>query len=173
MKIVSWILSLYPRGWRERYQEEMMALLEEYTITLKTIFDLLLGALDARLDPSYRTKEGFMFRRFHDVRFLSYIYVCALAIFLVAINCWALTIDAFGYWLTSFDSPSPFIHSAPMGITIAGPIIVTLICFFTLISSAFSTLRDAFKNRSFGVVLFALLCLGLSIVVASPFLLRG
>src|ERR1700753_426329 len=118
MKTVSWILSIYPRGWRERYQEEMLALLEEYTITLKTIFDLLLGALDARLDPRYRTTEGFMFQRFHDVRFLSYIYVSALAIFLVAINCWALTIDAFGYWINSFGPSMLFVHNAPLGIII-------------------------------------------------------
>src|ERR1700753_1456154 len=167
MKTVSWILSIYPRGWRERYQEEMLALLEEYTITLKTIFDLLLGALDARLDPRYRTTEGFMFQRFHDVRFLSYIYVSALAIFLVAINCWDLTA---GWLYYSFSYPSAFINSARFSSLIVGTGVVSIICFLTLIGSAVSALRDAFKGRNFGTVLFALLCLGLSIVVVSTFI---
>ena len=58
MKNVTWILKFYPRRWRERYQEEMLAVLEQHTISLSTILDLLLGALDARLDPAYRTQEG-------------------------------------------------------------------------------------------------------------------
>jgi hypothetical protein len=163
MKTVSWILSLYPRRWRERYQEEMMALLEEYTITLKTIFDLFLGALDARLDPSYRTTEGFMFQRFHDVRFLSYIYVSALAIFLVAINCWTLTTNSLYY---SFGASSTFSHDARTVALITGVNVVSIICFLTLLGSAVSALRDAFKSKNFGIVLFALLCLGLSTVVS-------
>src|ERR1700730_364971 len=60
MTTVTWILNFYPRRWRERYQEEMLAVLEQHTISLVTLFDLLLGALDARLDPAYRTQEGFM-----------------------------------------------------------------------------------------------------------------
>ncbi len=54
MQLVLWMLRLYPQGWRERYQEEMVALLEQHTLTPWTIIDLLFGALDARLDPSYR-----------------------------------------------------------------------------------------------------------------------
>lgn len=150
-----------------------MALLEQHTITLKTIFDLLLGALDAQLDPNYRSKEGFMFQRFHDIRFLAYIYVCALAIFLVAINCWALTIGSLDFLLPSLGTPMLFVHYAPTGVTLIGPIIVMIISFLALIGSTFSTLRDAFKNRSFGSVFFALLCLGVSIVIVSPILNGG
>jgi hypothetical protein len=42
-----WLLRLYPRAWRERYEEEMLALLEEHKVTPATVFDLLVGALDA------------------------------------------------------------------------------------------------------------------------------
>ena len=45
MKIVTWILHFYPHRWRERYQEEMLAVLEQHTISLLTLLDLLLGAL--------------------------------------------------------------------------------------------------------------------------------
>jgi len=53
----AWIIRLYPRVWRKLYEEEMIELLEQHTISIVTFFDLLLGALDARLDPSYRTEN--------------------------------------------------------------------------------------------------------------------
>jgi ATP-dependent Clp protease ATP-binding subunit ClpC len=63
---VKWLLRLYPSAWRQRYQEEMQALLELHTITAATALDLLFGALDAWLDPAYRTKEGIMSQKFLD-----------------------------------------------------------------------------------------------------------
>ena len=54
MWLVLWILRLYPPAWRERYTAEMVALLEQHQITLWTVLDLLVGVLDARLDPHYR-----------------------------------------------------------------------------------------------------------------------
>jgi len=57
VKLLLLLLKLYPRAWRERYETEMVALLEEHTVTLFTLIDLLFGALDARLDPHYRTQR--------------------------------------------------------------------------------------------------------------------
>jgi DNA-binding PadR family transcriptional regulator len=54
MRVVLWILHLYPLAWRERYEAEMVALLEQHAITFWTVLDLLVGALDARMDPHYR-----------------------------------------------------------------------------------------------------------------------
>lgn len=51
------MLRLYPRLWRERYEGEMLALLEQHEITFLTLLDLLLGALDARFDPYYNTQR--------------------------------------------------------------------------------------------------------------------
>lgn len=45
-----WVLRLYPRGWRDRYEDEMLALLEDHKITPLTVIDLLLGAADANLN---------------------------------------------------------------------------------------------------------------------------
>lgn len=44
-----WLLRLYPRAWRDRYEEEMLAVLEDHKVTLSTIFDLVIGAIDANL----------------------------------------------------------------------------------------------------------------------------
>ncbi len=54
MRLVIWMLRLYPPAWRERYEAEMVALLEHYEVTPWTVLDLLIGALDARLDSYYR-----------------------------------------------------------------------------------------------------------------------
>lgn len=46
-----WLVRLYPRGWRERYEEEFLAVLEERDVSFSDILDVALGALDARLRP--------------------------------------------------------------------------------------------------------------------------
>jgi len=43
---------LYPRRWRERYGDELAAILEDLHPTRRPALDLLAGALDARLHPS-------------------------------------------------------------------------------------------------------------------------
>jgi hypothetical protein len=45
------ILRLYPRAWRERYGDELLALLAERPATLGDVVDIVGGALDARLHP--------------------------------------------------------------------------------------------------------------------------
>ena len=64
MRLVIWVLHLYPPAWRERYEAEMVALLEQHDSTFWTVLDLLEGALDARLDPHYRRSNSLIaFRR--------------------------------------------------------------------------------------------------------------
>ena len=48
---MSRLLNLYPAAWQERYRDEMMDLLAEHPPTWRDRFDLVLGALDARLNP--------------------------------------------------------------------------------------------------------------------------
>jgi cytochrome b6-f complex iron-sulfur subunit len=45
------LLRLFPRGWRERYADEFMALIEERPPGLRDRLDILASALDARLRP--------------------------------------------------------------------------------------------------------------------------
>lgn len=45
------LLRLYPRAWRERYAAEVCLVLAQHRVTLWTLADVLLGALDARLHP--------------------------------------------------------------------------------------------------------------------------
>lgn len=48
------LLRLYPRAWRERYSDELVALLEDHPASVVDHLDLIRGALDARLHPQVR-----------------------------------------------------------------------------------------------------------------------
>jgi hypothetical protein len=43
------LLRLYPKAWRQRYEAEMKALLDQHEVTIVTRLDLLRGAVDASL----------------------------------------------------------------------------------------------------------------------------
>lgn len=61
---MSWLarhlLALYPRSWRDRYEAEVRALLDQHRVRMATLADLVAGAIDARLDPAYRSEEKHM-----------------------------------------------------------------------------------------------------------------
>ena len=46
-----WLLRLYPRAWRNRYEDEFAALLEQCPFSLSDLLDIFAGAIDARLHP--------------------------------------------------------------------------------------------------------------------------
>ncbi len=54
---VAWLLRLYPRRWRHRYEDEVLAALEQHRPTLATWLTFVLSALDAHLDPHFRGAE--------------------------------------------------------------------------------------------------------------------
>lgn len=51
MSLEKYLLRLYPRAWRARYEEEMLAMLELCPRSLWNQIDLCFGALDAHLHP--------------------------------------------------------------------------------------------------------------------------
>lgn len=51
--LVPILLRLYPRGWRARYEGELLALLEERALTPSAVPDIVLAALDAWLSGEY------------------------------------------------------------------------------------------------------------------------
>jgi hypothetical protein len=55
MKIRGWLVSLYPRAWRERYGDEFELLLEDCLHSPLDVLDILLGALDAHFEVPYET----------------------------------------------------------------------------------------------------------------------
>lgn len=59
-RLATRLLKLYPRWWRDRYEAEVGRLLEEHRVRLNTLVDLVAGAVDAGLNPTYRQKEELM-----------------------------------------------------------------------------------------------------------------
>jgi hypothetical protein len=51
---VSALIRLYPRAWRERYEDEFLALLEARPPTIGDRLDIVRAALDARMHPQVR-----------------------------------------------------------------------------------------------------------------------
>src|SRR5712692_2973665 len=87
MRLVVWMLRLYPPAWRERYETEMVALLWQHEITLWTVMDLFVGALDARLDPHYRRSRQLISgqRLWNSWRLMA----SAFVVFWVSLLLWA------------------------------------------------------------------------------------
>lgn len=46
---VQWLLRLYPHAWRDRYGDEVAAVLAAHRVTYWTLLDIVLGAVDAHL----------------------------------------------------------------------------------------------------------------------------
>jgi hypothetical protein len=80
---MSRLIALYPRSWRDRYEDEMRSLLEARPPTIRDRLDLVRGAVDARVHPQGPAAERISDRA-------GYISLAAFGLFtvtiLVAIN---------------------------------------------------------------------------------------
>lgn len=79
----TWLLRLYPRAWRDRYEEEFAALLEQCPFSLGDLFDIIVGAIDARMHPCVPLQGGraFMIGRLSGAMIMGF---CAYISFFVA-----------------------------------------------------------------------------------------
>jgi len=142
MKVIIWILHLYPPAWRERYEDEMRMLLEEHEITLFTWLDLLLGALDARIDPHYCTRRPLSpLQHFQRMRTASIIAFCAFPFFIFFY--FTLIIDEVdGPWDALRDAQQPIVLLASTFGMIAG-IIWSMTLLATVLLLAYRGLRKS------------------------------
>jgi hypothetical protein len=63
MSIERYVLRLYPRAWRQRYEEEVLAMLEDCHGSLLDSVNLFFGALDAHLHPHLGTTGLALYER--------------------------------------------------------------------------------------------------------------
>jgi len=54
----TWLLRLYPRAWRDRYEDEFAALLEQCPFWLGDLLDIIVGAIDAHPHPCVPLQGG-------------------------------------------------------------------------------------------------------------------
>ncbi|WP_157437080.1 WD40 repeat domain-containing protein [Actinoplanes subtropicus] len=59
-RMVGW----YPRRWRERYAEEILEVLDQHQVSVRTVVNLAANAAATRLDPAYRPATSATLRRF-------------------------------------------------------------------------------------------------------------
>ena len=58
-----WLVALYPAGWRARYEEEFLAVLDQRPPRLSQVIDITWGAIDAHLFPQAPEGRYRMFTR--------------------------------------------------------------------------------------------------------------
>ena len=167
MKLATWLVKLYPRAWRERYEVEMLALLSEYQITLLTIFDLLFGVVDARLDPHYRTEQALSaLKRPYAA---TMIFFAALAVYLFLAQRSVVIILGLAALFGSGQSDlhnAFIIMNANVAIALALMIVPIYgsLCLITLLV-AFVSMRRVIAARYIGTALFAMVCFVIPIVI--------
>lgn len=76
------LLQLYPRAWRERYGDEVAAVLAAHHVTPWTLLDIVLGALDAHLHGDLL--PGRLTSMAHRIRSSEIAIFCAFVLFCVA-----------------------------------------------------------------------------------------
>ncbi|WP_067621616.1 hypothetical protein [Alicyclobacillus acidiphilus] len=138
-----WLLRLYPRQWRERYEEEMLAVLEEHQVSPATFIDLLMGALDANLHYD-GCLEGVMYM-VHRLRSGMVMIFCAFMLFEVG---WGM--------LQRLNDPMTFFQAANrahpvFGILHTAILIVGCLALVALLVGGlpifFISVKRAVKNR--------------------------
>jgi len=153
VKLLLWLVKLYPRAWRERYETEMVALLEEHTITLFTLIDLLFDALDARLDPHYRTQrmlspDG----RIRRIHFTNSTILCIVPLFWL---CWQAFLSVMSAFIVNGFDPTTEISSM-LFLSAFGVMIVAVLVIGFLVS--FTNVRRITSKRNVIVRFFPLAC---------------
>jgi hypothetical protein len=115
MHLAIWLVRLYPRAWRRRYEAEMLALLEQHHVTVLTILDLLFGMVTARLDPHYGSESRLML--LSSPRKATWTFLATVGSFVLLAQTAEGAIDQ-GMWIVLFGKnriPMPCAPNPPDG----------------------------------------------------------
>lgn len=138
---ISALLRCYPLAWRERYETEMTAVLEEHRAGLATWFDLLRGAFDARLDPAFAGGRNVLINRMRRSEIAVF---CAFVVYVLA---------GFGFQKMTEDAAQAGVMRAHAAVgigyyaVIVGAIIAGLSVAAGALPVGLSVLRRAFSER--------------------------
>ena len=136
-----WILRLYPRRWRERYEDELDALLEDAGVGLATMWDLLRGAVDAHVHRGQWSEGGVMSQS--PARRWSVLVPTALLAFPLVFLV-LLSVNGFGNGMVVPQLTGFFGNPVVEGVTVAGP-------FLAFAWSAAASTRVSFPRGSHGL----------------------
>jgi hypothetical protein len=178
MHLAILLVTLYPQRWRQRYEAEMLALLEQHHITLITLLDLLFGMITARLDPQYRRKSAYAAGISSREATCSFLAGCVGFVLLVQMAM--LTIDQGMSLLltgTTLESLQPFGTGEPAMNYLVGayiwdnePPLLPLLFFAVTALVVIASLWWAVRQRHPGVMAFAVSCFALPVAAVSRLL---
>jgi hypothetical protein len=171
--LAGWLLRLYPRRWRGRYEVEVQALLEEHAIRMRTLVDLLIGALDARLDPAYVQERSVLTMR--TPRFTTVSLFGAFALFGIALLPLLGTLLDPEYEQNVPTHYGDLVAAYPLvGLAGSAILVVSLIAGVALLATFFVlALGRIADRRSIGALALLMLALVVALVVFAPQLLPG
>ena len=154
MRLEKWLLRLYPRVWRTRYEEEVLALLELRPLSSVHCLEMLLEALDAHLHPQFGTRGMPTPKRiahlFHTLRGSLLVVFCAYISFVVT-----------GLAFQHFAEGHAFMVLAdihrPVGVSFAfiilGSIIALLAIFIGGLPIVLTVVKDALTTKRISLLL--------------------
>lgn len=143
----TWLLRLYPAGWRDRYGDEFDALLEDCPLTPFALVDVLLGALDAHIEPI--DNNGRIVRMLNRPRRGAIVIFCAYIAFVLAGLSFNQMIEDD---LRALDGPHPDL--AAVYYVVAGGAIVALLAVLAGgLPIAFGAIRRAVTSRRWDILL--------------------
>lgn len=146
-----YLLRLYPRLWRERYEEELLAMLEQRPISFLDGLDLLFGALDAHLHPHLGTTGLSLYERM--MQMISTLRRSLLITFCAYIG---FVIAGIGFQkLTEYDD---FVEAArtqsivgiSFNLVLAGSIVALLAVLAGGLPIVFAIIRSALARKRYG-----------------------
>jgi hypothetical protein len=162
----SWLLRLYPTVWRERYGEEFAVLLEDCSLTPFTVFDVVIGALDARIEP--QDTSGRILRMLQQTRRSAITVFCAWIAFVLAGMAFNQMIEDD---LRRLNGAHPDIAAAYY-VVMGGAVVALLAVLAGGLPVAYAALRRAFADRRRDIpLLFAVPPVALAVWLFSTWLL--
>lgn len=149
---LSWalrLLRLYPRPWRERYGEEVAAVLTQHAVSPWTLIDVLAGACDAHLHRNLL--PGRLVSMAHRIRSGEIVVFCAFVVFCLAWLPIQQMRDPLPLWERTVHA-HPEIRTALDGVNAAG---ILALCAILLggVPIMFTALRTAVRSRRWVVVI--------------------
>ena len=113
---MKWLLRLYPQAWRQRYGEEVAALLVSEPQTLRVALDLVAGAIDSWINPQWISHNSE--QRGQTVKKNKWISV--LLVIGIAVAIGTASGVALGLWGGSLSAPFRAIINFLIVLVIAG-----------------------------------------------------
>lgn len=151
MSIQYTLLRLYPRCWRERYAEEMLAMLEQRPLSLTDGLNLFVGALDAHLHPHLGTTGMPLYERilhmFLTLRRSLLTLFCAYIGFIVA---------GIGFQkLTEYSDFTEAAQANPLmglafNLVVIGAVVALLAILVGGLPIAFAVIRSSLSRKRYG-----------------------